>query len=319
MRAFVTGATGMVGSELVKQLLARGDEVVALVRDADPQSELLRSGDVHQIAVVSGALEDVVTLERALVQHGPDVVFHLGAQTQVGAAVRQPLDNFEANVRGTWNLLEACRRQKDLLTAIVLASSDKVYGEQGDVAYTEDMPLLGTFPYDASKVAAEIVARSYRETFGLPLVTARCGNIFGAGDVNWSRLIPGTIKDALAGRRPVVRSDGTLVRDYFFVEDAAAAYLALADAAHRDDVCGQAFNFSADVPLRVLEVIARIGAALGVTLEPEIKNEAKHEISSQRLSSAKAQRVLGWRPQHSFDAGLQKTIAWYRAFLGGSP
>ncbi len=319
MRAFVTGATGMVGSELVKQLLARGDEVVALVRDADPQSELLRSGDVHQIAVVSGALEDVVTLERALVQHGPDVVFHLGAQTQVGAAVRQPLDNFEANVRGTWNLLEACRRQKDLLTAIVLASSDKVYGEQGDVAYSEDMPLLGTFPYDASKVAAEIVARSYRETFGLPLVTARCGNIFGAGDVNWSRLIPGTIKDALAGRRPVVRSDGTLVRDYFFVEDAAAAYLALADAAHRDDVCGQAFNFSADVPLRVLEVIARIGAALGVTLEPEIKNEAKHEISSQRLSSAKAQRVLGWRPQHSFDAGLQKTIAWYRAFLGGSP
>ena len=319
MRAFVTGATGMVGSELVKQLLARGDEVVALVRDADPQSELLRSGDVHQIAVVSGALEDVVTLERALVQHGPDVVFHLGAQTQVGAAVRQPLDNFEANVRGTWTLLEACRRQKDLLTAIVLASSDKVYGEQGDVAYSEDMPLLGTFPYDASKVAAEIVARSYRETFGLPLVTARCGNIFGAGDVNWSRLIPGTIKDALAGRRPVVRSDGTLVRDYFFVEDAAAAYLALADAAHRDDVCGQAFNFSADVPLRVLEVIARIGAALGVTLEPEIKNEAKHEISSQRLSSAKAQRVLGWRPQHSFDAGLQKTIAWYRAFLGGSP
>lgn len=318
MRAFVTGATGMVGSQLVKQLLARGDDVVVLVRDQDPQSELLRSGDLTKTAVVNGALEDVVALERALVQHGPDVVFHLGAQTQVGAAVRQPLDSFEANVRGTWNLLEACRRQKDGLKAIVIASTDKAYGDHQGVAYTEDMPLAGTFPYDASKVAAEIVARSYRETFGLPLVTARCGNIFGGGDLNWARLIPGTIKDALAGRRPVIRSDGTLVRDYFFVADAAAAYLALADNAHRDDVQGQAFNFSADEPLSVLQVVARIGAALGVSIEPDVRNEAKHEIPAQRLSSAKAQRVLGWQAQHSFDAALAKTIAWYRAFLGAT-
>ncbi len=322
MRAFVTGASGMVGSQLVKQLLARGDDVVVLLRDHDPQSELLRSGDLTRTAVVSGALEDLTTVERALAQHGPSVVFHLGAQTQVGAAVRQPVDNFEANVRGTWNLLEACRRQKDLLQAIVVASTDKAYGDHGGVAYTEDMPLDGKFPYDASKVAAEIVVKSYGATYGLPVVTARCGNIFGPGDLNWSRLIPGTIKDALAGRRPVVRSDGTLVRDYFFVDDAAAAYLALADAAAdaaRDDVKGQAFNFSADEPLSVLEVIEHIGRALGHQLDPEVQNVARHEIAAQRLSSAKAARVLGWKPHNTFDVALGKTIAWYKAFLGAKP
>ena len=316
MRAFVTGATGMVGSQLVKHLLARGDEVVVLVRDHDPHCELMRSGAIQQTSVVSGALEDVVTLERALVQHAPDVVFHLGAQTQVGAAVRQPLDNFEANVRGTWNLLEACRRQRDLLQAIVIASTDKVYGDHGGVAYTEDMPLDGKYPYDASKVAAEIVVRSYQHTFDLPVVIARCGNIFGPGDLNWARLIPGTIKDALARRRPVVRSDGTLIRDYFFVDDAVSAYLALADNAGRSDVRGQAFNFSADEPLNVLEVIARIGAALGTPLVPDVQNTAQHEIVAQRLSSAKARRVLAWKPQYTFDAALQKTIVWYKSFLG---
>jgi len=315
MRAFVTGATGMVGSALVRRLLHRGDDVVVLVRDHDPQSELIRAGTLAKVAVVSGALEDVMTLERALAQHLPDVVFHLGAQTQVGAAARQPLDNFEANVRGTWNLLEACRRQPTGLRAIVVASTDKAYGDHGGVAYSEDMALDGKYPYDASKVAAEIVVKSYRETYGLPLVTARCGNIFGPGDLNWSRLIPGTIRDALAGRRPVVRSDGTLVRDYFFVDDAADAYLALADHAHDALVVGQAFNFSADEPLTVLEVIARVGQALGQELVPDIKNEAQHEISAQRLSSAKAARVLGWQARHSFDAALAVTVAWYRAFL----
>ncbi len=316
MRAFVTGATGMVGSQLVRQLLQRGDDVVVLVRDHDPQSELLRSRDIERTTVVNGALEDVTVLERALAQHAPDVVFHLGAQTQVGAAVRQPLDNFEANVRGTWNLLEACRRQKDLLRAIVVASTDKAYGDHQGSAYTEDMPLQGKYPYDASKVAAEIVVRSYRETFALPLVVARCGNIFGPGDLNWARLIPGTIKDALAGRRPVVRSDGSLVRDYFFVDDAAAAYLALADQAGRADVDGQAFNFSADEPLSVLDVIARIGSAMGRELIPDVRNIAQHEIPTQRLSSSKAQRVLGWKSQHTFASALTKTIAWYEAFLG---
>jgi CDP-glucose 4,6-dehydratase len=320
MRAFVTGATGMVGSQLVHQLLARGDDVVALLRDHDPQSELFRSGDIDRVSVVSGALEDLVAVERAVVQHAPDVVFHLGAQTQVGAAVRQPLDNFEANVRGTWNLLEACRRQRDLLKAVVVASTDKAYGDHGGVPYTEDMPLAGTFPYDASKVAAEIVVKSYRATFGLPLVTARCGNIFGPGDLNWARLIPGTIKDALAGRRPVVRSDGSLVRDYFFVDDAAAAYLALADAVTggRAGVVGEAFNFSADEPLSVLEVIGRVGRALGRELVPEVRDEAKNEIPAQRLSSDKAHRVLGWHSQYTFDAALAKTIAWYRLLLGAS-
>lgn len=317
MRAFVTGATGMVGSALVRRLLLRGDEVVVLVRDHDPQSELIRSGTLNKVAVVNGALEDVTTLERALAQHLPDVVFHLGAQTQVGAAVRQPLDNFEANVRGTWNLLEACRRQSSGLRAVVVASTDKAYGDHGGVAYSEDMGLDGKYPYDASKVAAEIVVKSYRETYGLPLVTARCGNIFGPGDLNWSRLIPGTIRDALAGRRPVVRSDGTLVRDYFFVDDAAEAYLVLADHAAAADanVVGHAFNFSADEPLTVLQVIARVGQALGQELVPEIKNEARHEIGAQRLSSAKAARVLGWQARHSFDVALALTVAWYRAFL----
>ena len=319
MRAFVTGATGMVGSRLVQRLLDRGDDVIVLVRDQDPQSELLRSGAMQRTTVVSGALEDVVVLERALVQHDVDVVFHLGAQTQVGAAVRQPLDNFEANVRGTWNLLEACRRQQAQLRAVVVASTDKAYGDHAGVAYTEDMPLHGKFPYDASKVAAEIVVRSYAETYGLPVVVARCGNIFGPGDLNWSRLIPGTIKDALAGRRPVVRSNGSLVRDYFFVDDAAAAYLALADHIDDDGVKGQAFNFSADEPLSVLEVIARVGTALGQQLSPDVRNTARHEIPAQRLSSAKAQRVLSWKPQYTFDVALRETVAWYSTFLRSAP
>jgi CDP-glucose 4,6-dehydratase len=306
----------MVGSTLVRMLLDAGAYVAALVLDADPQTELYRSGDVNRVAVVSGALEDVGTLERALRLHEIDTVFHLGAQTIVGAAHHAPLYTFEANVRGTYNLLEACRRHPDLVRCVVVASSDKAYGEQA-LPYTEEAPLVGRHPYEVSKSCADMLSQCYHHTYGLPVTIARCGNIYGAGDRNWSRIIPGTIRDFLNGRRPVIRSDGTFLRDYLYVKDAVAAYLRLAEMIDDPAVAGQAFNFADDDPATVLQIVAALQQLMHCEhLQPDVRNEARGEIPNQCVSSAKARRVLGWTPQWRRDAALLETIEWYRGYFG---
>lgn len=316
-RVFVTGATGFIGSWLVKELLAQGACIVVLVRDAHPQSELYRSGDINRVSVVNGVLEDFWALERAINEYETDTVFHLGAQTLVGVAHRFPLLTFEANIRGTYNLLEACRLHMDLVQRVVIASSDKAYGEQLHLPYTEEMPLSGRHPYEVSKSCADLIAQAYHHTHGLPVAIARCGNVYGGGDLNWSRIVPGTIRSLLRKERPIIRSDGTYVRDYIYVKDVVHAYMRLAERLDDDQVRGQAFNFSPEKPMRVLEIVSVIQKLMGCEhIEPDILNCAEGEIRSQYLSAEKARKVLGWEPVFDLETGLRETIAWYRTFLG---
>jgi CDP-glucose 4,6-dehydratase len=315
-RAFVTGATGLVGSWLCRRLLDDGAQVVALVRDWDPQSELIRSGDIKRCSVVSGCLEDYPTLVRAIAEHETDTVFHLGAQAIVGTALISPLATFESNIRGTYNLLEACRVHRDLVQRTVVASSDKAYGDSEVLPYTEAMPANGRHPYDVSKSCTDLLAQTYAASYGLNLAVARCGNIFGGGDLNWSRIVPGTIRSVLEGKAPVLRSDGSFIRDYIYVEDVVDAYLALAEGAGREGVRGEAFNFSPQRPLTVLEITRAVLAAMDrPDLEPVILNQARAEIRDQYLDAGKAARVLGWEPRYALEEGLETTVAWYRAFM----
>ncbi len=310
----VTGATGMIGAWLVKQLLANESRVVALIFDADPQSELIRSGDINRCTVVNGGLEDFLSVERAINLHEVKTVVHLGAQTIVGTAHRFPLPTFEANVRGTYNLLEACRIHSSLVEQVVIASSDKAYGET-DSAYTEDMPLRGRHPYEVSKSCADLISQAYFHTYNLPITIARCGNVFGGGDLNWSRIVPGTIRSLLANQAPEIRSDGTFVRDYIYVEDIAGAYVTLAERTHEQGIRGEAFNFSTEIPLSVLDLVRSIQKLMSKDIEPKIINQAKGEIGSQTLKATKARKLLDWKPQTDLEAGLKKTIAWYQEFL----
>lgn len=315
-RVFVTGATGIVGSWLTKALVERGAYVVALVRDWDPQSNLIRTGIIERVHVVSGALEDYTTLERAINEQEVDTVFHLGAQAIVTIANRSPLPTFEANIRGSYNLLEACRVHKDMVKRVVVASSDKAYGESDVLPYTEDMPPLGRYPYDVSKSCMDLLAQAYWHTYQLPVGIARCGNIYGGGDLNWSRVVPGTIRSIIENQAPIIRSDGTFVRNYVYVEDVVEAYIDLAKALNRPEISGEAFNFSSGSPLSVIEIVNVIRRLMGrEDLEPIILNEARAEIKKQYLSSAKAQKLLGWKPRHTLEEGLRKTIAWYQEFL----
>lgn len=314
-RILVTGATGMVGSSLVRRLLEQHKYVVALVQDWDTQSELIRSGDIQRTNVVNGALEDITALRRAIGKFEIDTVFHLGAQTIVGTALRNPLETFEANIRGTYQLLEVCREQQ--VKRIVIASSDKAYGDSPVLPYTEDMPLRGLHPYDASKTCTDIIAQTYAHTYDMPVTIARCGNIYGAGDLNWSRIIPGTIKATLENQPIKLRSDGTMQRDYLFVEDVVDAFLAL--ASNQDGIRGQGFNFSPEKPFTVLEIVDAVFEVMNAKhLAPIIENTAKFEIQDQYLDSSKAKRLLGWTAAHTLHGGLEKTIPWYKKLLGAS-
>jgi CDP-glucose 4,6-dehydratase len=317
-RVFVTGCTGLVGAWATRALLERGAHVVGLVRDAVSGSELIRGGLDHHIDIVRGAVEDQPLLERALAEYEIQTVFHLAAQTIVGIANRCPLSTFESNIKGTWCLLEAARRC-GFGPDVVVASSDKAYGEQAELPYTEQTPLEGRHPYDVSKSCADLLALAYHHTYRLPVCVTRCGNFYGGGDLNWNRIVPGTIRSALRGTAPVIRSDGSNVRDYFYVKDGAAAYLHLAEClACRPDLAGQAFNFSADNPISVLDLVERILRLMDAPLRPRVLGEARHEIKHQYLSSAKARRMLGWSPRYDLDDALRETIAWYEDFLTGS-
>jgi CDP-glucose 4,6-dehydratase len=288
---------------------------VCLVRDWVPQSELVRAQLIDKVKVVRGDVRDQPLLERILGEHEVDTVIHLAAQTIVGIANRNPASTFETNVGGTWSLLEACRRSP-MVKQIVMASSDKAYGSHDQLPYGETAPLQGRHPYDVSKSAGDLIAQSYAVTYGLPLAITRCGNFYGGGDLNWNRIVPGTIRSVIRGERPIIRSDGTYVRDYFYVEDGAASYLALAEAlARKAEVRGESFNFSNESPMTVIEVVDRVLKLMGSDLKADIRSEATNEIRAQYLSAEKARRLLDWAPLYSMEEGLTRTISWYRDFF----
>jgi len=314
----VTGATGLLGGWLVRRLLDLGADVVCLVRDWVPQSEFVRDRMIDRVKVVRGDVRDQALLERALGEYEINTVVHLAAQTIVGIANSNPISTFETNIGGTWSLLEACRRSPTV-KHIVVASSDKAYGAHNKLPYDEDTPLVGRHPYDVSKSCADLIAQAYAVTYGLPVAVTRNGNLYGGGDLNWNRIVPGTIRSVLRGQSPVIRSDGTFIRDYFYVEDGAAALTLLVEKmAAAPGLRGQAFNFSTEAKVTVLQLVERILALMRSKLKPEVQNKASNEIRYQYLSAAKARRVLGWRPLFTLDEGLKKTIKWYKDFLGAS-
>lgn len=312
----VTGATGFLGGWLVQELLDREARVVALVRDSAPQCMFVRERLGERAAVAKGDLADLDTLRRVCAEYEIDTVFHLAAQALVGVAVADPVGTLEANVRGTWNVLEAARQTG--VRQIVVASSDKAYGASDDLPYREDHPMQGRYPYDVSKSCADLVCRMYAETYELPVCVTRCGNLYGGGDLNWSRTVPGVIRATHFGERFVIRSDGKYVRDFLYVRDAADAYLQLAEQMNADrSLWGQAFNFSLETRLTVLDLTHKILERMKRgDLEPVIQNAASSEIREQFMSAEKARKTLGWTPRHGLDRGLEETIAWYTRFLG---
>jgi CDP-glucose 4,6-dehydratase len=316
---FVTGSNGFLGSWAVRELRKSGAFVVGLVRDLAKEPVL--GGDAYATPNFSvfGCLEDYPTLLRAINEYEIDTVMHLGAQPVVGTAYRNPLSTFEANIRGTWNVLEACR-QVSTVKRIVIASSDKAYGTAEQLPYTEATPLRGRHPYDVSKSCADMIAQAYHETYKLPVCVTRCANFFGGGDLNFSRIVPGTIQSALKDQRPVLRSDGTMVRDYIYVRDVVAAYMLLAEAMGDPKHWGRAYNFSMEVPLSVLQITELVLRVAGrADLKPVILNEAKAEIPIQHMSGAYARAELDWEPRYSLENSLTETVAWYRNYLTGSP
>ena len=315
---FVTGATGLIGGWLVRRLLDAGADVVCLVRDWVPQSELVRSSLLERVKVVRGDVRDRALMERTLGEYEIDTVIHLAAQTIVGIANRNPVSTFESNIAGTWSLLEASRRSP-AVKQIVIASSDKAYGEHQALPYGEDAPLQGRHPYDVSKSCADLIAQAYATTYDLPVAITRCGNFYGGGDLNWNRIVPGTIRSVLRSQRPVIRSDGNYVRDYFYAEDGAAVNMVVAEhLAKNSDLRGEAFNFSNEIQVTVLELVERLLTLMKSELQPQILNEATNEIPHQYLSAEKARRMLGWKPLFTLDEGLRRTIDWYQTFLGTS-
>jgi CDP-glucose 4,6-dehydratase len=310
----VTGATGFLGNHLTSALTALGARVVVLVRDTVPSSAI-RDTWWPKVSMVTGAVEDQSLMERMLGEYDVVTVFNLAAQTQVGVASRNLVSTYEANVRGTWSLLEAARRSSTV-GQIITASSDKAYGEQTVLPYTEDMPLRAVSPYDVSKACSDLIARSFARIYDVPVVVTRCGNFFGPGDTNWERIVPGTIRLLLKGQRPVIRSDGTMTRDYLYIVDGVLAYLQLAEAISEDlTLGGEAFNFSTESPLSVLQLVEMLQAATGTELEPDIRATARHEIFHQYLSAAKARKMLGWEPRYTMEEAIAETVDWYRGVL----
>jgi len=312
---FVTGATGLLGGWLVRQLVDAGADVVCLVRDWVPRSEFISSGLVDHVRLARGDVRDQETLERVLGEYEIATVMHLAAQTIVGVANRNPVSTLETNIRGTWALLEACRRSP-AVREIVIASSDKAYGDQVELPYKEDAPMLGRHPYDVSKSCADLLAQMYAKSYGLPVCVTRCGNFYGGGDLNWNRLVPGTIRSVLRDERPIIRSDGKFTRDYIYVQDGARAYTLLAERlGERRDLAGEVFNFSYERRMTVTELVETLLRTMGSTLQPDVRNEASNEIRDQYLDSTKARRVLGWSPAFGFEDSLRATVDWYKEYF----
>lgn len=311
----VTGCTGLLGSWLVEELVNREAQVTAIVRDLVPRSRLYKDARQDKINIVHGQIEDLSVLKRTIAEYEIDTVFHLAAQTIVGVANKDPLGTFEANIKGTWNVLEACR-QVGGVSRIVVASSDKAYGDQDILPYDENTPLQGEHPYDVSKSCADLICRTYYVSYGLPVCVTRCGNFYGGGDLNFNRIVPDTIRSSLVQKPVTIRSDGSYIRDYFYVRDGALAYLHLAEKMDNSKIWGEAFNFSNELQLTVLEIVDKVLLLMNQShLKPIILNQAKNEIKHQYLSAQKARDILQWVPCYSLEQGLQETINWYKGFL----
>lgn len=308
---FVTGGTGFLGSYIIKMLVDRGANVTALVRDNIPKSNLFKGSQYRQIAMVYGDLCHFDLINRSLAEYEIDTVFHLGAQAIVGVANHNPMSTFETNIRGTYTILEACRLNPTV-KGIIVASSDKAYGDQEILPYHEEMPLQGTHPYDVSKSCTDLIAQAYYKTYQLPVCITRCGNLFGGGDLNFNRIIPQTIRNVINDTPPVIRSDGSFIRDYFYVEDAAEAYLQLAEKMRELNIYGEAFNFSNENQLTVIDLVKKILLLMKSDLVPVVLNMGQGEIKHQYLCADKAKKVLGWEPAYHIDESLEKTIKWYK-------
>jgi CDP-glucose 4,6-dehydratase len=314
-RVFVTGATGFLGSWMVLELRRRGAFVIGLMRDLPAKPSIIGSELSRPDFSVIGRLEDYDCLLRGVNEYEVETVFHLAAQPIVGTALRDPRGTFEANIRGTWNLLEACR-QISTVKRIIIASSDKAYGRADRLPYDESMPLLGRHPYDLSKSCADMIAQGYHATYQLPVCITRCANFFGGGDLNFSRIVPGTVKLVHYGQAPVLRSDGQMIRDYIYIRDVVEGYLRLAEKMYRSELWGRAFNLSLETPLSVIEITERILDLMGrPDLRPIILNEAKAEIPEQHLSAARAREELNCRPARTLAQALTETISWYRTYF----
>lgn len=311
---FITGCTGLLGSWITQRLVDSEANVIGLVRDNVPKSYFHLSGTDKKVILVRGEIENYPLLERIINEYEIDFIFHLAAQTIVSIANRNPVSTFKSNIEGTWNLLEACRRTHRE-KKIIVASSDKAYGTQMGLPYDETTPLEGRHPYDVSKSCADLLCRCYYETYDVQVCVTRCGNFFGGGDLNFNRIVPGTIKSLIENQRPLIRSDGTYIRDYFYIKDGVDSYFTLAEAMENKKIVGEAFNFSTETPVKVLDLVNKIIKIYGSDTTPLILNEVTNEITSQYLSAKKAHDLLSWRPHYSLDEGLKETIDWYKHFI----
>ncbi len=315
-RVFITGAAGFLGSWMVKELNSRGATTIGYVRDLGWHLSRREDPTTEPHFTVYGALEDYDTVLRAINEHEADTVLHLGAQPIIGIANRNPRSTFDANIRGTWNVLDACRELGKQVKRIVVASSDKAYGTAPTLPYDETMPLHGLHPYDVSKSCTDLIAQTYFHTYRMPVCVTRSANFFGGRDLNFNRIVPGVARWAIQGERPVLRSDGTMIRDYIYVRDVVLAYLKLAERMEDPAIHGHAFNFSTEQPMSVLELMKRVLAAAGRSdLEPIILAEAKNEIPDQHLAAGKARTMLGWTQTWTMDDALVETVEWYRKWL----
>ena len=314
-RVFLTGGFGLLGSHIAEYLVKLGASVVLLKRDHVPSSRLFETDAYRKSVIVQGDFEDYDTIYRTLADYEIETVFHVGAQAIAPIANRSPLPTFRANIMGTCNVLEAARLNPTVKRVLV-ASSDKAYGDQPILPYTEDAPLQGKHPYDVSKSCTDLIAQTYVKTYNSPICVTRCGNLYGAGDLNFNRIIPDTIRQALNDKAITIRSDGQFIRDYFFVKDAAMGYLAIAQAMEDESVRGHAFNLSTGNGYKVVDIVAKIYEVMGKTdLSPTILNQASSEIREQTLSSKKAETILGWKPVYSVEEGLSETVSWYRQYF----
>lgn len=312
---FITGCTGFLGSWLTLALVNRGANVVGLVRDNVPRANFFRLELDKRITSVRGEVENYFLLERIINEYEIDTVFHLAAQTIVTIANRNPMATFETNIKGTWNLLEACRRNSTV-NRIIVASSDKAYGEHKNLPYQEETPLRGSYPYDVSKSCEDLIAAMYHNTYQMPVCVTRCANFYGGGDLNFNRIVPGTIRSVIFNESPTIRSDGTSIRGYIYILDAAEAYLLLAEKMDELSIQGESFNFSNEIQLSVLDITRKILELMGKEdLKPIVQNKATSEIKHQYLSAEKAKKLLGWQAKYSLDDGLKETIDWYREFF----
>lgn len=309
----ITGATGMLGSEVTNQLLSSGANVTVIVRDRVHNSRLYLEGLHKKINIAFGDITDLEFVERVIGEYEVETVFHLAAQTQVKVGNASPISTFNSNIRGTWNVLEAVRLHRQRIRSLVVASSDKAYGDQKILPYNEETPLQGRHPYDVSKSCADLISQSYWHSFGLPISVTRCGNLFGPGDLNFNRIIPGTILSLMKNQAPIIRSDGSYIRNYFYIKDAATAYLSISENA--DKTSEQAFNVGSEERFSVLDLVKIIIEIVGTNIEPIIKNEASNEIKEQYLSIDKVKSVLGWRPKYSIREALKETFDWYKKYF----